>query len=146
MIETEAIILRLEERNIKPTANRILVCQALANANRPLSMADLEFKIVTLDKSTLSRSLNLFLSHDLVHAIEDGSGSMKYELCQGEHKHSLHDNHPHFHCTQCNQTFCLDEISVPTVDLPEGFVTHDINYVVKGTCPQCAKKLSRNKL
>lgn len=136
-METEAIVQRLEERGIKPTANRILVCRALAYANRPMSLSDLEDKMLTLDKSTIFRSLTLFLSHDLVHAIEDGSGSMKYELCLGEHHHSLHDQHPHFHCTICNQTYCLDDIAIPSVELPEGFLLHDVNYVIKGICPKC---------
>lgn len=136
-METEAIVQRLEERGIKPTANRILVCRALAHSVRPMSMSDLEDKLLTLDKSTIFRSLTLFLSHNLVHAIEDGSGSLKYELCLGEHHHSLHDQHPHFHCTVCHQTFCLDDIPIPSVELPEGFLLHDVNYVIKGICPKC---------
>lgn len=140
MMETEVIVERLEQRGIKPTANRILVCGALMRARHPISMADLEESILTLDKSTIFRSLTLFLSHDLVHAIEDGSGSLKYELCHGEHHHTPHDQHIHFHCTCCNRTYCLNDVPVPSVSLPDGFLIHDVNYIVKGICQQCASK------
>lgn len=139
-METDAVVERLEQRGIKPTANRILVCRALMRARHPMSMADLEDSLLTLDKSTIFRSLTLFLSHDLVHAIEDGSGSLKYELCHGEHHHTPHDQHIHFHCTSCNRTFCLNDVPIPQVSLPEGFVLHDVNYVIKGVCQDCSRK------
>lgn len=138
-METEDIIHKLESRKIKPTANRILVLRTLAHSNHPVSIADLEDKIVTLDKSSIFRALTLFLEHDLVHAIEDGSGSLKYEMCLGEHKHSLHDQHVHFYCEVCNKTYCIDNVPVPIVDLPDGFLPHTINYIVKGVCAKCRK-------
>lgn len=137
-MEKEEIVRRLEERGIRATANRILVFRMLDHAHHPMSMGDLEEKMLTLDKSTISRTLTLFLSHDLVHAIEDGSGSMKYEPCTGEHHHELHDQHPHFRCTVCNRTYCLDDTTIPSITLPEGFIIHDINYVIKGVCARCA--------
>lgn len=139
-METEEIIHKLESRKIKPTANRILVLRTLAHSSHPVSIADLEDKIVTLDKSSIFRALTLFLEHDLVHAIEDGSGSLKYEMCLGEHKHSLHDQHVHFYCEVCNKTYCIDNVPVPIVDLPDGFLPHTINYIVKGVCVKCRNK------
>ena len=38
----------LEEHGIKPTANRILVVKALASSMQPLSLAELERRIMTM--------------------------------------------------------------------------------------------------
>lgn len=138
-MNTDDLLLRLESRGVKPTANRILVLKALSQQSHPVSMAEIEDRIVTLDKSSIFRVLSLFLAHDLVHAIEDGSGSLKYELCMGEHEHTVHDQHIHFYCETCHQTFCIEAIPVPIVELPEGFVPHAINYIVKGVCPKCQR-------
>ncbi|MBR5034641.1 MAG: hypothetical protein IKX71_04980 [Bacteroidales bacterium] len=45
---------------VKPTANRILIARALAGAGRPMSMAELEDVIGSVDKSVISRTLALF--------------------------------------------------------------------------------------
>ena len=41
----------LSEHGIKPTANRLLVLKALAESHRPLTMAELEDQIDSIDKS-----------------------------------------------------------------------------------------------
>lgn len=105
-------------------------------------MTELEEAIVTIDKSGISRSLAIFREHHLVHAIEDGDGNVKYELCMS-HSHSNDDDddmHVHFYCEHCHQTFCLYDTAIPHVQLPQGFVMNSINYMVKGICPSCARK------
>lgn len=134
------IIKRLENKAIKPTANRILVLRALAEETHPVSLADLEGRLGTLDKSSIFRVLTLFLEHDVAHALEDGSGSLKYELCTNEGVCNHSDTHIHFFCESCRQTFCFKTLHVPAVELPEGFTPHTISYVVKGECPQCKKR------
>ena len=75
------ILEKLERKGVKPTANRILVLKALLSNSTPVSLSDLEDFIVTMDKSSIFRVLTLFLEHNVVHAMEDGSGSLKYEVC-----------------------------------------------------------------
>ena len=60
----------LEEHGVKPTANRIVVVKALASSIQPQSLAELESRIETIDKSNVFRALTLFREHHLVHAIE----------------------------------------------------------------------------
>ncbi len=131
---------KLEERGIRPTANRILVMRALHGFDRSFSLRDMEDKIDTLDKSSVFRTLRLFAEHHLIHEIDDGSGSLKYELCTVEHTSEYDDLHTHFFCEKCNRTICLHDIPVPHVPLPEGFVTTSINYVIKGICDECSGK------
>lgn len=130
----------LKRRQVRPTGNRIIIMRELLLAGEPLSMSDLESRLLTIDKSGLSRTLGLFAARELVHVIEDGSGAAKYEVCHGKLHHSLDDMHPHFHCERCGATVCLEAVAVPTVALPPGYEAHSVNYVVKGLCPSCAAK------
>lgn len=127
----------MESHGIKPTANRIVVVNALLACDRPMSLSELETKILTIDKSGIFRTLNLFKEHHFVHVIEDGGDGVRYELCHSlSHEHD-DDVHVHFFCEHCHKTFCLDNIKIPFVDLPDGYEMTTTNYVIKGKCPNC---------
>ncbi len=129
----------LETRGIRPTPNRVIVLDAILRAGTPVSLIELETGLDTLERSSIFRVLTLLASRNLLHAIDDGSGSTKYEVCKGHHNHSASDMHCHFHCLSCGRTFCLETIKVPEPQLPDGFTTSAINYMVKGLCPDCSK-------
>ena len=131
----------LAKRDIQPTAIRILVSQAMMQANRTVSLLDLENILDTVDKSSIFRTLTLFLSNHLAHSIDDGTGSLKYAVCGETCSCDVEDLHTHFHCERCNKTFCLKNIPTPVVNMPKGFTLSSINYVLKGLCPDCAKQL-----
>ena len=139
MVNEPANVSLLESRGIHPTSSRLLILRQLTGSDEALSMADIERLLPTVDKSTISRTLALFLLHRLVHAIDDGSGSLKYALSDGDEE-AADDEHTHFACTQCHRTFCLKQVHVPVVDLPEGFSLQSISYVLKGLCPECSTK------
>ncbi|MBD5313731.1 MAG: transcriptional repressor [Bacteroides sp.] len=139
-MENREIEARLAQKGIKPTANRIIVYRELLATDRPVSLSDMEDIVPTLDKSSIFRTLTLFLEHHLLHSIEDGSGSIKYELCGGGDDCSIDDMHVHFYCTECHRTFCFESIRIPAVGLPDGFEATGVNYMVKGTCPDCSRK------
>lgn len=130
----------MESHGIKPTANRIVVANALLSSLRPMSLSELEYKILTIDKSGIFRTLTLFKEHHFVHVIEDGGDGVRYEICHS-HSHEHDDDvHVHFFCEQCQKTFCLDNIKIPQVDLPDGYEMTTVNYVIKGWCPTCKMK------
>lgn len=129
---------RLEHRGVKLTAMRLLVYEELEKAHRPLSLRELEDRMPTAERSTIFRALTLLLQHHLVHDIEDGSGSLRYEICTSDDHHEHDDRHIHFYCEHCHRTYCLHNTRIPQVDLPEGFQMTSINYMVKGLCPTCA--------
>jgi Fur family ferric uptake transcriptional regulator len=128
---------RLSKQGIKPTSTRILILKDILKRKAVFSLADLETELQTIDKSTIFRTLALFLKQRLIHTIDDGSGSLKYSVCEEDCDCSIERQHVHFYCRECKQTFCLRETQVPTVDLPEGFSSDSINYVVKGLCSSC---------
>ena len=119
-MNTEETLLTLH--GIKPTANRIVIAKALKAERQPMSMVELERQIRTIDKSGIFRTLMLFKAHHLVHAIAD------------------EDRHVHFYCEECHLTFCLYGTPIPSVDIPSGFEMESINYMIKGLCPDCARK------
>lgn len=129
----------LRRAGVKISAGRILILRVLAQAHRPLAAQDIEHSLQTVDRSSITRALTLFASHRLIHIVDDGSGASKYELCtRTTHRDS--DLHPHFHCMECGTTFCLESSEIPPVDLPIGFVPETANYVIKGTCADCARR------
>ena len=68
---------KLSFRDIKPTAIRLLILRTMMEMKRAVPLTDLEAKLDTVDKSTIFRTLSLFLSHHLIHGVDDGSGSLK---------------------------------------------------------------------
>lgn len=139
-MEEKEYLALLAQREIQPTAIRILVLRAMIQANRSVSLLDLENMLDTVDKSTIFRTITLFLDHHLIHSIDDGTGSFKYAVCSNSCSCEVSDLHTHFHCEKCNKTFCLKNIPTPVVNMPKGFTLNSINYVLKGLCPDCAEK------
>lgn len=139
-MDSQDIIIKLQAKGIKPTANRILVLKELSASSSPQSLSDMEKRMVSMDKSSIFRTLTLFLEHDVVHAFEDGRGILNYELCEEEGKCDHHDGHIHFYCESCQRSFCLEDIHIPSFELPAGFSPHSVSFVIKGECPDCKKK------
>ena len=127
----------LEHHGVKPTANRLLIARALQDANRPLSLMELETQLETIDKSNVFRALAAFREAHLVHVLEDAGDGVRYELCHSHDEEHDNDVHVHFYCTRCHKTYCLEDTPVPPVAVPEGFNPESVSYLVKGICPEC---------
>lgn len=130
---------RLKSRNIKPTAMRELVLKILGEQDVAISLPELEQKFEKAERTTLYRTLKTFEENKLIHSINDGTGSVKYALCKETCQCHPEDLHVHFLCTKCQQTYCLNDISIPSIDLPTNFKLETINMVVKGICSNCDK-------
>jgi len=138
-MENPDVIDLMQHHGVRPTANRIIIARTIAGAGRPISMGELEQMIDSIDKSNISRALALFREQHMVHVIEDGSDSVRYELCLSDHDDEDSDAHVHFYCERCGKTFCLTDIPIPQVSLPQGYLSDSVNYMVKGICPGCRK-------
>lgn len=134
---------KLEQRGVKPTALRLLILKAMMQFQEAFSLLDLENYLDTVDKSTIFRTITLFLSHHLIHGIDDGSGSLKYSVCSNECNCAIDDLHSHFYCLNCHKTFCLRNTHIPPVTLPPYFTVESINYVMKGLCARCSQEKAR---
>ena len=130
---------KLTSRNIKPTAMRQLVLRVLTEQKTAISLPELETKFEKADKATLYRTLKTFEENKLIHRIDDGTGSVKYAICQETCECHPEDLHVHFLCAVCRQTYCLTDIVIPQINLPAKFQLESVNMVVKGICSNCAK-------
>lgn len=130
----------LAHHGIRPTANRIIVVQAMCKSETSFTLAELEHEIGTIDKSNIFRTLTLFKQHHLVHVLEGSGEGVRYELCHSHNHEHDDDTHVHFYCERCMKTFCLPALAVPPVELPQGYEMTTVNYMVKGLCPACSAK------
>ncbi|MFZ2284204.1 MAG: transcriptional repressor [Lutibacter sp.] len=131
----------LENKNVKPTAMRLLVLQLLRNKNAAVSLTDIEDRFVKSDRTTIYRTLKTFVKNEIAHKINDGTGITKYALCEENcHCEIETDLHLHFHCTKCNETVCITEYKIPPIHLPKDYVAENVNLVVKGICDKCNSK------
>ncbi|MCM4164943.1 MULTISPECIES: Fur family transcriptional regulator [unclassified Arenibacter] len=138
----EKIVQFLESKGIRPTAMRLMTYKRLAELNVAISLGDLEKDFKVSERSTLFRTMKAFEEKGIVHQIEDGTGIIKYALCEENCECEVgNDLHLHFHCNNCNETVCLIEHKIPHINLPDGYITEDINLVVKGICEKCSGNL-----
>lgn len=129
----------LEHAGIRLTANRLLIWGMVKHTfSDAFSLADLEAKLPTFDRSTLFRTLTLFTEAHLLHDIDDGTGMQKYCVCHLDDTRRCM-GHVHLSCRICHHTYCLPNIHIPQVPLPEGFIPEETEYVVKGICARCRK-------
>ncbi len=128
---------KLRDRNIKPTAMRELVYEILYKHKKALSLYEIEQQFDNVERSTIFRTLKTFQDNYLIHSIDDGTGAVKYALCDEGCTCDADDLHIHFLCNKCGQTHCMKEMPLPQLKLPEGFSFENANYVIKGICPNC---------
>ena len=129
----------LEQAGVRVTAVRLLVWREVRHGfHDAFSLGDLENALPTVDRSTLFRTLVSLTGAHLLHEIDDGSGAQKYCVCHHDDtRHCL--GHVHLTCVRCHRTYCLNDVTIPSVPLPEGFEPQETEYVVKGICPRCNK-------
>lgn len=127
----------LESGGVKPTTNRILVLRRLLASKMPMSLIELEKELETLERSSILRVLTVLSAHGLVHVMEDGRGVSKYEVCHSTDHGTHDDSHAHFYCEKCNKVYCLEDITIPHIPIPEGYELKGVNFMLKGICPKC---------
>ncbi|MCD8211303.1 MAG: transcriptional repressor, partial [Prevotella sp.] len=66
MKDEQFYIEKMEHRGIKPTAIRVLILREMSRGDETVSLPQLERLLPTIDKSTISRTLSLFLLHKLI--------------------------------------------------------------------------------
>lgn len=128
----------LTEAGIRPTAIRQMVLKEIIAYDHTFTLNEMEQRIGTIDRSTLFRTLMLFVGRKILHDIDNGSGSKLFCRCECTHSHH-HAPHIHFTCTVCHETFCIKDIDISTIPLPTGYEVTEVNLVMKGICPKCKK-------
>ena len=129
----------LKRNSLRATPVRKQLLQIFLDADAALSNQDIEAKMSEADRVTLYRTLKSFQEKGIIHRAYDNTDVAKYATCSDHcDSHAHHDEHLHFHCSNCDNTFCVDEIPIPQLEMPTGFTAHSTNIVVEGICGQCA--------
>lgn len=90
------------------------------------------------DRITLYRTLKAFEENGLVHRVMDATDVIKYAACSIECSAQAHfDNYVHFKCTACQHIYCLNQVAIPTVTLPDKFEAQTRDYLLAGVCRAC---------
>ena len=129
----------LSSVKLKRTGPRRTILGALLAVGKPQTAEEIASAISKgcPNKVTVYRTLGSLVDAGLVHRAFFDERSRHYELAD---KCSESQCHPHFVCTDCGQTRCLPEVSVPmTLNPPAGFVIHRQQVRLEGLCPECRK-------
>jgi Fur family ferric uptake transcriptional regulator len=120
------------------TAGRVSILKVLIKAGKPLSQEQIAQRSGKrrFDKVTIYRTLESLLKVGLVHKAYMETRAWHFELA---HNCTESQCHPHFTCTNCGDTHCLTEISLPMAKSPhKGFVIHRQQIRLEGLCPVCS--------
>lgn len=131
----------LHQHDLRNTAIRRQVLGFFLESEHALSHRMLEDRLSgKFDRVTLYRTLKSFEDNGLIHRVINDDESVQYALCQhkGCEQERHLDNHVHFKCEACGLTYCLDEVKPPAVSLPDNYSARDYQFLIIGTCDQCA--------
>lgn len=121
------------------TRQRIIVLDFLLGQDKSLTHHEIQDRLSdeALDPVTLYRVLEWLTENELIHRIAGADQVWRFSAGAGQHSHE----HAHFQCTKCEQVTCFTEVPLPRkIKLPAGFESQEMDFLIKGTCPRCARK------
>ena len=133
---------RLKERDVRYTAGRRTVIEALAAADGPLSASELHAEVDTLPLSSLYRSLSTLEAAGVIEPHNAVRGVTRYELSEW-----LRGHHHHLICTQCGS---VDDVTVDAeqeqqveqlvaaIGANAGFSPTGHSFEIEGHCARCS--------
>jgi len=135
--KTEAL---LKKNRLSITESRKKILQLFLDERGALAHGDIEKKAgEKFDRVTVYRTLQTFVDKGIIHTIPTSDNAVRYALCRDECSGGHHhDHHVHFVCSECQTTYCLDDVVTPELNLPRGYQSAHIEVVVQGTCRQCS--------
>ncbi len=113
----------LKRNHLSVTGSRKKILDLFFSQAGALAHGDIERSAgEKFDRVTVYRTLQTFVEKGIIHTIPSADNSIRYALCkdscsEGHH----HDHHIHFVCTNCGNTYCLDDVVTPEVRLPRGY-------------------------
>ena len=127
----------LRSAGLRQTDARVGVLSVLSESGEALSQEQIASKLaeVAPNKTTIYRVLESLVRKGIVHKAFTRERSVYFELadkCEGK------QCHPHFTCTNCEQTTCLTDVDLPLASIGEkGYEIHHQKVEIQGLCPGC---------
>lgn len=129
----------LKSHGLRITGARVAVVDILQKNKAALSQHEIEAKLeLKPDRVTLYRLFKDLEDAGIIHKLYDTGGNPKFALCHDCEEHDHNDNHIHFSCSKCMQTFCLDNVAFPKMNLPSGYIIENTNVNLEGVCINCS--------
>jgi Fur family ferric uptake transcriptional regulator len=134
----------LKRNSLSITDSRKKILQLFLEQTGALAHGDIEKRAgEKFDRVTIYRTLQTFVDKGMIHTIPTADNSIRYALCKDECSEGHHhDHHIHFVCSNCNNTYCLDDAVTPEIKLPKGYSAEHVEVVVEGICKNCKDPLS----
>lgn len=131
----------LKKNKLSVTASREKILHLFLEQTGALAHGDIEKRAgEKFDRVTVYRTLQTFVEKGIIHTIPTADNSIRYALCKNDCEEGHHhDHHIHFVCTNCSNTYCLDNVVTPDIKLPQGYAAKQIEVVVEGICRDCNK-------
>ncbi len=132
----------LHKNGHRVTPQRIHILDAVCDGKGHTTIGEVYARVrlvdASIDRSTLYRTLKLFVELGLVISAEPGDGETYYEIAKLHHHH-------HLVCRVCGKQQEIDDTLLKP--LFEGFLTHygftaqNDHLVFTGTCSDCSSTL-----
>ena len=136
MASPDRIAQTLTLHALRQTPVRRAVLQIISDSAFALSGGEIEQLLPPdTDRITLYRTLKAFEESGLIHRVIDATDIIRYAACSIECSAQTHfDNHVHFKCTACQHIYCLNQVAIPAVTLPDKFEVKSRDYLLAGVC------------
>lgn len=134
-MNNEQIAASLEEKNIRPSVQRMAIYKFLAeNPVHPTVdtiYTALSPQMPTLSRTTVYNTLKQFAERGLVQTITIEDGELRYDADTS--------SHIHFKCTECGKIYDIFKpVGLPAKLLMEGFKAEKIQTNIWGICKDCS--------
>lgn len=129
----------LKRNKLRVTKPRLSVLGVISAKQVAVSQPDLEKMLgKEIDRVTLYRCLATFEEKGILHKVFDLNGTAAYAMCDASCSAEQHaDQHVHFICSKCNQVYCLDEIKLPQLAIPNNYRLEQVGVNAIGICAAC---------
>ncbi|HVT84809.1 MAG TPA: transcriptional repressor [Chitinophagaceae bacterium] len=129
----------LRRNHLSVTGSRKKILGLFISHNGALAHGDIERNAgEKFDRVTVYRTLQAFVEKGIIHTIPTADNSVRYALCKDSCSEGHHrDHHIHFVCSNCGNTYCLDDIVTPDIRLPRGYTADRVEVVAEGICGHC---------
>ncbi len=125
----------LKNKKISETPFRKEVLAIFGKYNNAIPLSVIEKELKQFDRTTLYRTIKVFLEKDIIHEITVSGEDSNYALCQ-EKSNTISHRHIHFKCTSCGKIFCVELDKFPSINLPK-YKIEQLEIQAIGLCQCC---------
>jgi len=126
----------LKQYRVSITRTRIFLLNLFLQSNEALTLQYfLNNPLHHLDRTTIFRTLNLFVEKKIILRIPAADGINNYLFLQAKDP-----VHSYFICRGCKKIVPMEMIVLPEIKLPDDFIYQNTEIKVSGLCSSCRSR------